>query len=98
MGLYIIYRLIKAPIDEICSVELKLKVIYIFPNNTIQEIIRFLHKILLTYTIDGAIILRKNLNKIFVIFGSNFNTNVAMKEAQILINFNFLQDTTKSEN
>lgn len=98
MGLYIIYHLIKAPIDEICSVELKLKVIYIFPNNTIQEIIRFLHKILLTYTIDGAIILRKNLNKIFVIFGSNFNTNVAMKEAQILINFNFLQDTTKSEN
>lgn len=78
-----------------CSVQCKLNnedniiiiCIYISPNNSVQNIIDFLHFHLLPYTKSGSRILKKDYDKIPMIVSGDFNINFQSERAQPLITF-----------
>ena len=61
--------------------------VYISPNVRVEEIIKFIHFVLLPYTAVGSAELGQNFDKIPMILGSDFNINFATDEAELLISF-----------
>ena len=61
--------------------------IYIHVNQTITDIIDFIHKQLLEYTPLGLAALRKHYDKMPMIFSVDFNVNFASNESELLVEF-----------
>jgi len=62
-------------------------VVYISPNQHINDIVKFLHFVLLPYTPGGAAELGEDYDKMPMILGGDFNINLSSDEAQPLISF-----------
>ncbi|GFY37048.1 ATP-dependent DNA helicase [Trichonephila inaurata madagascariensis] len=65
-------------------------VVYISPNNTVNNIITFLNKRLMIYGRVGSVELGENYNTLPLILAGDFNVNFASEYGQLLVNF--LQD------
>lgn len=84
-----------ARVGDICAAECQLEngqvimmvAIYISPRSCVHNIIKFIHKILLAYTIEGAALLGEDYDKIPMIMSGDFNINFNSKEAEPLITF-----------
>ncbi|XP_015110819.1 uncharacterized protein LOC107037017 [Diachasma alloeum] len=82
-------------VGEICGARCLLEnnktvitvMIYVSPGQTVRRLIEFIHEVLLAYTIQGAALLKRDLDKIPMIFGGHFNMNFAASKAQPLIDF-----------
>uniref|UniRef100_A0A0C9Q9F9 ATP-dependent DNA helicase n=1 Tax=Fopius arisanus TaxID=64838 RepID=A0A0C9Q9F9_9HYME len=61
--------------------------IYVSPGHSVGKLLEFIHEVLLGYTVQGAALLKKDFDKIPMIFGGHFNMNFTTPEAQPLINF-----------
>ena len=61
--------------------------IYISPNQNIKKIIKFIHEVLLIYTVQSAALIKKDYDKIPMILNRDFNVNFAFDDAQPMIEF-----------
>jgi len=81
------------PIGDLCAAECKLPngqkvlsvVVYISPNQHINDIVKFLHFVLLPYTPGGAAELGEDYDEIPMILGGDFNINFSSDEWSFLI-------------
>ncbi|KAF0716956.1 Uncharacterized protein FWK35_00032471, partial [Aphis craccivora] len=62
-------------------------VVYISPNQHINDIVKYLHLVLLPYTPRGAAELGEDYDKMAMILGGDFNFNFSSDKAQTLISF-----------
>ena len=82
-------------VGELCAVEchsetvqaISIVAIYIRINQTITDVIDFIHKQLLAYTPLGLAALRKNYDKIPMILSGDFNVNFASNDSVLLVDF-----------
>lgn len=82
-------------IGDICSARFRLQngqfifvvAIYISPNKSVNDIIEFIHEILLSYTPAGATLLGKDWGSTPMILSGDFNINFGELSAQPLIDF-----------
>lgn len=85
----------RTSIGDIASIHLKLPTgqeiicvaIYISPNQSVQNIIKFLHSALSRYTEIGSQELQEDYFSMPIIMGGDFNTNFSTAKAQPLIQF-----------
>lgn len=61
--------------------------LYISPNKTLSNIIKFIHQQLLHFTIDGSALLNSNYHELPMILAGDFNVNFRSEESQPLIDF-----------
>jgi hypothetical protein len=82
-------------IGDICTTEVMLEngqtlllvVVYISPNQRVQDIMKYIHFVLLPYTPAGSALLGENYDKLPMIMSGDFNKNFNDPEAQPLIEF-----------
>lgn len=65
-------------------------VVYISPNNTVNNIIKFVYKRLMIYGRVGSEELGENYHTLPLILAGDFNVNFASEDGQLFLNF--LQD------
>ncbi|GFV16455.1 ATP-dependent DNA helicase [Trichonephila clavipes] len=61
--------------------------VYITPYKKLDDIIEFLHRLLLPYTSRGSALINKNYDKIPMILSVDFNVNFALDKSLQLIEF-----------
>lgn len=90
-----VYGSMASTVGDLCMAECKMEngqkvvivAVYISPNKTLDDIIDFLHRSLLSYTSQGAAILRKDYHKIPMILSGDFNVNFALDKSIKLVEF-----------
>ena len=83
------------PVGELYAVECRsengqkilIVAIYICINQTITDIINFIHKQLLAYTPLGLAVLRKSYYKMPMILNGDFNVDFASNDSVLLVDF-----------
>lgn len=89
------YGLNVTEIGEICITNytaengliLVIVAIYISPNQSIKDIIKFIHKNLLIYTKAGSTFLEENLHALPMILSGDFNVDFAKGTSKPLVDF-----------
>lgn len=82
-------------VGDICSCVCKMEnntdivmvVVYISPGSKLEYIEFFIHRVLLEYSEQGSMLLRKNLHKLPLILAEDFNVNFADKKSDRLKKF-----------
>uniref|UniRef100_A0A0K8WEQ5 Endonuclease/exonuclease/phosphatase domain-containing protein n=1 Tax=Bactrocera latifrons TaxID=174628 RepID=A0A0K8WEQ5_BACLA len=72
------------------GITLVMAVIYVSPNQKMQDIQEFIHKVLLEYTEEGSRVLQrynKDYSKLPLILAGDFNVNFADKQSEPLTQF-----------
>ena len=85
--------MILRPIEDVCSDKYLLPngqkiltvVVYISPNQRVNDIVRFIHFVLLPYTRDGSVLLGEEYLKMLMIVGRDFNTNFSSDKVEPFI-------------
>ena len=90
-----VYCSMASTVGDLCMAECKMEngqtvvivAVYISLNKTLDDIIDFLRRSLLSYTSQGAPILRKDIHKIPTILSGDFNVNFALDKSIELVEF-----------
>uniref|UniRef100_A0A2S2PFA7 Uncharacterized protein n=1 Tax=Schizaphis graminum TaxID=13262 RepID=A0A2S2PFA7_SCHGA len=85
----------QAPVGDLCAFQIVMDngreflmvIVYILPNQKIDNIIAFLHRRLLPYSHEGSMLLKENLDKLSLILAEDFNVNFARDHSLPLITF-----------
>jgi len=85
----------QAPVGDLCASQIVMDdgreflmvIVYISPNQKINDIIAFLHRRLLPYSHEGSMLLKDNLDKLPLLLAGDFNVNFARDNSLQLITF-----------
>ncbi|XP_025406736.1 uncharacterized protein LOC112680762 isoform X2 [Sipha flava] len=84
-----------SPVGDLCASQIVMDdgreflmvIVYISPNQKINDIIAFLHRRLLPYSHEGSMLLKDNLDKLPLLLAGDFNVNFARDNLLQLITF-----------
>lgn len=85
----------QAPVVDLCASQIVMDdgreflmvIVYISPNQKINDIIAFLHRRLLPYSHERLMLLKDNLDKLPLLLAGGFNINFARDNSLQLITF-----------